>query len=71
MASRPDGPGCKHACRAHPSQVVLRLKQDNMLPCIWFILSRKDCDMAVLRCHVSLVTDAEREAIAVEVAALR
>lgn len=54
--------------------VVQELAERDMLPAIWFIFSRKDCDAAAARLSTAgakLTTPAERDAIMAEVAALR
>jgi superfamily II RNA helicase len=42
-----------------------------MLPAIWFILSRKECDLSALKVTSSLTTEAERAAIQQELDLLR
>lgn len=53
--------------------IIVRLRKLNYLPAIWFILSRKDCDINALRAasSVSLTTPLEQEQIMQEVNALR
>ncbi|EFJ43524.1 hypothetical protein VOLCADRAFT_119055 [Volvox carteri f. nagariensis] len=54
------------------SRTIRLLAEQDMLPAIWFILSRKDCDVNALRAGGLLLTSpADQEAIAAEVAALR
>jgi ATP-dependent RNA helicase HelY len=48
------------------TEVVERLRSEEMLPAIYFIFSRKGCDEAVRQClreHVSLTTSSERREI--------
>lgn len=54
--------------------LIIRLKKMNMLPAIWFILSRKDCDLSAIRATsgaVELTTEAEQAAIRSELVALQ
>ncbi|GLI69984.1 hypothetical protein VaNZ11_014636 [Volvox africanus] len=53
-------------------RTIRLLAENDMLPGIWFILSRRDCDVNALRAgSVPLTNPREQEAIAAEVAALR
>jgi superfamily II RNA helicase len=40
-------------------QVVRQLIQNRMLPAIWFIMSRRDCDLAAIATNVTLVNQQE------------
>ncbi|GLC66436.1 hypothetical protein PLESTF_000427200 [Pleodorina starrii] len=54
------------------SRTIRLLAENEMLPAIWFILSRRDCDVSALRAGAEPLTGPqEQEAIAAEVAALR
>jgi ATP-dependent RNA helicase HelY len=56
----------KRARIPYRSDVIERLRSEEMLPAIYFIFSRKGCDDAVRQClhdHVSLTTPDERRAI--------
>ncbi|KAG2449071.1 hypothetical protein HYH02_005820 [Chlamydomonas schloesseri] len=53
-------------------KTIKLLAQREMLPAIWFILSRRDCDSSAARAAAVPLTDADTQAaIAAEVAALR
>lgn len=56
-----------------PSQVITCLKSSDMLPAIWFILSRQGCDQAALAAglDVSLTTVDEQAQIMAEIRELR
>ncbi len=48
-----------------PDELVQRLFDDGMLPCIYFVFSRKGCDEAMMGCvNLDLCTPDERQAIA-------
>lgn len=45
-------------------QVIRQLQQNKMLPAIWFILSRRDCDQSAINSNVVLVNkDEEAELV--------
>jgi superfamily II RNA helicase len=46
--------------------VLAEVRKNNMLPAIWFILSRKECDISALKVTSTLTTDAERAEIQAE-----
>ncbi|KAG2495596.1 hypothetical protein HYH03_006196 [Edaphochlamys debaryana] len=54
-------------------KLISRLAAEEMLPAIWFILSRRDCDQAAARAASAppLTSPAQQQAIAAELAALR
>jgi superfamily II RNA helicase len=54
-------------------RVIMRLKRLNYLPAIWFILSRKDCDLNAIKAGSAgaLTTPEEMGLIETEVEALR
>lgn len=56
-----------------PEQVTSVLKERDMLPAIWFILSRQGCDQAALAAGLgdALTTAEERSAIQAELDELR
>lgn len=45
--------------------MIRQLQQNKMLPAIWFILSRRDCDLSAINSNVTLVNQ-EEEAELVE-----
>ena len=52
---------------------INRLYKLDYLPAIWFILSRKDCDLNAIKAGLvgALTTKEDQEAIRVEIEALR
>lgn len=40
-------------------QVIRQLQQHKMLPAIWFIMSRRDCDLSAINSNVTLVNQDE------------
>eukprot|EP00879_Flechtneria_rotunda_P015990 GHRR01016723.1.p1 GENE.GHRR01016723.1~~GHRR01016723.1.p1 ORF type:complete len:1310 (+),score=476.87 GHRR01016723.1:197-4126(+) len=52
-------------------QVTRQLQRNNMLPAIWFILSRRDCDLAAINSQVVLVSEQEEAELVDELQQLR
>ena len=52
-------------------QVLAALQAENMLPAIWFIMNRKDCDVSAITADVILTSDEEQDIIQQELQQLR
>jgi superfamily II RNA helicase len=52
-------------------QVLAALQAENMLPAIWFIMNRKDCDVSAITADVVLTSSEEQEVIQQELQQLR